>query len=140
MVDVALQYIAWGFHVLALHTAIRGRCDCYRPGCDSAGKHPRTKHGVLDATADTATARQWFTRWPFANLGIATSGLIVINVDPPGLSEWQELSRRLELRTTRTVRTGSGGIHVMYSAPAGVTVGNCSGRLPPGIDVRGKRL
>ena len=44
-----------------------------RPDCDrAAGKHPRSAHGVRDASVDEAVVRAWWARWPDANLGLAT--------------------------------------------------------------------
>jgi hypothetical protein len=51
------------------------------------GKHPLTRHGLHDATADPGVIRRWWTRWPQANVGIRTgaaSGLLVIDIDGPG--------------------------------------------------------
>jgi hypothetical protein len=35
-------------------------------------KPPLTAHGFIDATRDEAQIRQWWTRWPNANVAIAT--------------------------------------------------------------------
>src|SRR5258708_4431274 len=40
--------------------------------CRPRGKEPITKHGFKDATRDEAQIRKWWTRWPDANIGIAT--------------------------------------------------------------------
>src|SRR3954466_10845433 len=52
--------------------------------CAPGGKQPLTTHGFHDATADGATVREWWRRWPDANLGIPTgtpSGVDVVDVD-----------------------------------------------------------
>src|SRR6266700_2778202 len=78
--DAALTYAQkHGWAVLPIHTPRGGQCSCGNPTCTSVGKHPRTPHGVKDATTDEATIRDWWTRWPDANIGIATgadSGLV----------------------------------------------------------------
>ena len=83
--QAALSYARLGWAVLPLHTAINGLCSCGRANCSSPGKHPRTAHGVKDATTNEATIREWWQQRPDANIGIATgavSGLVVLDVDP----------------------------------------------------------
>ncbi len=78
------MYAAAGIAVLPLHTpAADGTCSCYLgPECDSAGKHPRLAHGVLDASADVRRVAAWWRRWPHANIGLATGGVLdVCDVD-----------------------------------------------------------
>ena len=73
LITEALQYGLRGWPVLALHTIKDGVCTCSkRTACGSPGKHPRTQHGVKDASTDTKIIADWWTRWPDANLGIAT--------------------------------------------------------------------
>ncbi len=52
--DAALAYARRGWPVLPVHSAEDGgRCTCEKGReCDSPGKHPRTRHGVKDATTD----------------------------------------------------------------------------------------
>ena len=69
--DAALSYARRGWAVIPLHTPIDGQCCCGSNSCPSAGKHPRTAHGVRDATTDEATIATWWKRWPDANVGIA---------------------------------------------------------------------
>src|SRR6516225_10610028 len=78
-------YISGGLHVLPLHTIQGGRCSCGEPNCRSPGKHPRTHHGVKDASNDPKQISAWWVQWPDANVGIATgavSTLVVIDIDP----------------------------------------------------------
>ena len=47
-------------------------------------KKPLTTNGFKDASKDRKQIQEWWTRWPDANIGIATgeiSGLIVIDLD-----------------------------------------------------------
>ncbi len=61
----ALQYAAKGWRVLPLHGVTASRtCTCGKSDCSSVGKHPRTAHGVKDATTDEAVIRSWWRRWP----------------------------------------------------------------------------
>ena len=68
-VDFAFCYARYGFAVFP---------------CKPRGKEPITKHGFKDASRDEAKIRNWWTRAPNANIGIATgtqSGLIVVDID-----------------------------------------------------------
>ncbi len=57
----ALDYAARGWPVFPLHNPrAGGGCSCRKADCNQIGKHPRTEHGVKDATTDTATIRGWW--------------------------------------------------------------------------------
>src|SRR5258708_4807964 len=85
----AQAYARKGWRVFPLHEIRPNQtCSCGRSPCSSAGKHPRTKNGVKDATTDSAQIAAWWERWPTATIGIATGiapgqsrGLFVIDVD-----------------------------------------------------------
>lgn len=140
MLRAALWYARSGIHVLPLHSiGDHGQCTCGKPDCKYTGKHPRTNKGVWDATTDPAQIRRWWRQWPNANIGISCgpSGLIILDLDEykrayagDGLLGDADLD-------TVTVITGGGGRHVWYRAPAGERLGNRTGNLPAGIDVRG---
>ena len=145
----ALAYAAGGWEVFPLYSANPGGCSCrHRSRCPHPGKHPLTRHGLLDATTDEATIRHWWRCWPSANVAVATgaiSGLVVIDVDPaPGgevsLAHLQDLMGSLP--ATLTAQTGGGGLHLYYRHPGGL-LRNTAGRLPgideplPGVDLRG---
>ncbi len=80
----ALEYASKGIPVFPLHTPTKdSSCSCGKPKCDSVGKHPRTKNGLKDATTDKKQIREWWGKWPNANIGIPTgsqSGFIVLAV------------------------------------------------------------
>lgn len=141
----ALQYAARSWHVLPLHDLASGSCSCGR-ACDSPGKHPRTEHGVKDATKDPAQIQAWLTQWPTMNVGIATgpSGLLVLDVDPKngGEASWNDVVKRHGdgIANSIRVRTGGGGGHVYYARPPANghgDLGNTAGKLGPGLDTRG---
>jgi hypothetical protein len=108
--------------------------------CQHPGKHPRgVKNWREESTTDAATIRQWWGKWPEANIGIDTgkSGLLVLDLD-----EYKDayagdslLSERDE--QTPTVLTGGGGQHLWYRLPPDKQWGNATGTLPAGIDIRG---
>ncbi len=92
----ALDYARRGWPVIPLHTLTADGCSCHHE-CSSVGKHPRTKHGLKDATTDKESIRSWWDEWPDANVGIvagAESGLVVLDVDPRHGGD--ESLRRLE--------------------------------------------
>jgi len=100
------------------------------------------QHGLLDATKDESLIKKWWTRWPDANVGIATgtvSGLIVLDVDLHPGCDGNETLKDLEAqngRLTGTVEsiTGGGGRHILFSHP-GCEVRNKTG-FAPGLDIR----
>lgn len=75
------------------------------------------------------------------NIGVVTgkaSGIVAIDIDPKhgGTKEAVDGLANSNI-TTRTHRTPSGGIHLIFRYPDGVDhIGNSVGRLAPGIDVR----
>lgn len=85
--------------------------------------------------------REWFGRWPDANIAIVTgriSGLVVLDVDPRhgGDDSLHELERTYGLLPdTVEAITGSGGRHVYFAYP-GRETRNVVG-LAPGLDLRG---
>lgn len=82
----ALDYAAHGWAVFPVHGLVEGHCGCGAADCASPGKHPLTRRGVKDASAEAGVVERWWRRWPQANVALATggaSGVIVIDVDPP---------------------------------------------------------
>ena len=74
----AQWYARRGWPVIALHTPIDGKCSCHKGAdCDSSGKHPQhhikdLPHGVHSASCNQHILERWWTRWPTANVGLAT--------------------------------------------------------------------
>lgn len=137
----ALEYASRGWAVLPLHSVVGGSCTCTKAGeCGSAGKHPRTKNGLKDATTDCEVIRRWWAKWPAANVGIITgraSGIVVLDLDEGGEEALAALCAQMgELSKTVEAMTGSGGRHLYFSAPE-VAVSNSARKLGPGLDVRG---
>jgi hypothetical protein len=136
--------IELGWRVFPLHSIIDGACSCGSAACTGTkpGKHPRTPRGCLDATADPAQIRAWWTQWPEANVGVATGGgLVVIDIDPRhgGEEGFDDVVERLgRLPDTVEAVTGSRGRHIYLRVPEGVEVRNSASALAPGVDVRGE--
>lgn len=107
----------------------------------SIQKKPLTKHGFKDATTDEQTIQQWWSKAPKSSIGIATgspSGLLVVDVDlpdgPDSLSKLEEEHRPLPV--TLEQRTGSGGRHLIFKNPVGVTIKNSAGKIGLNLDIR----
>lgn len=128
-VDDALRYARDGWRVLPVF-----------PG----EKRPRLKDWPTAATTDTEVIREWWTRMPDSNIGLACgreSGFFVLDIDPKNGGD-ESLAALVaehgELPYTFTVRTGSGGTHYYFAMPD-FEVTNSPGRLKgTGIDVRGE--
>ncbi len=139
----ALGYAARDWLVLPLHTSIDGRCSCGKADCSNIGKHPRTEHGLKDATRDESTIRQWWARYPDANIGVATgvdSNLVVVDVDPRhgGDDTLADLiAQHGPLPATVESLTGGGGRHILFAHPGnGQVIRNSIGEIGPGLDIR----
>ncbi len=137
----ALAYAKRGWRVIPVNWVKKdGTCSCANPRCDNVGKHPLTVHGVKDAAVADETIRAWWTKYPKANIGIATgaeSGIVVLDVDPRHHGKESMLALKNQfgrLPNGPRVDTGGGGIHIYFSHP-GTTLKNKVG-LFAGVDVR----
>lgn len=135
--DAALFYAELGWAVIPLHSIRDGRCTCGRSTCHSPGKHPRTAHGVHDATTDLDQIAAWWMEWPDANVGIVlgrVSGLVVIDVDERagGLTALADLAGLIP--ETLSARTGA-GMHWYFRTPEYPVR---TRQLAPGIELRGE--
>ena len=149
LLQTALAYAECGWGVFPVYEpgTSPSRCSC-GAGLDqtgqsqcSAAKHPRTRNGHRDASTDPKVIRVWWTRWPNANIGIATgtlSGLVVIDIDPRhgGGESWRDLVAELGLSDLDTpqVITGGGGMHYYFQYPSGHVPSRAN--IRPGVDVR----
>lgn len=136
MLDAAIAYVAWGWHVVPLHSWTGDVCTCGRERCSSPAKHPRSPHGLKDASADAAQVAEWWTRWPSANVGLLT-GVSFDVLDVDGDEGLQALEQTIPIDAPTcdgpSATTGR-GYHV-YVAPTGL--GNRA-RLLDHVDWRGK--
>lgn len=146
--DYALRYAALGWAVLPCHSIKDGTCSCGQANCTSPGKHPLVGKGSHDATTYKPTIEHWFTRWPDANIGIATgkkSGFFAVDVDIKhhlgkyGDESLDALEKEYgKLPETITAFTGSGGNHYLFLTPEFGEIPNSTGALAPSIDIRGE--
>lgn len=122
----ALTYASWGWHVFPC-----------RPGA----KTPATKHGFKEATRDPEKIKDWWWRWPRANVALATGRTFdVLDVDPDGAEWWRRMRIDYDGQPgplpdihglVGTPRPG--GFHVYVKATGD---GNMSGFVE-GVDYRG---
>lgn len=86
--------------------------------------------GYQTKRADEKTIRDWWSKYPSANIGIVTgeiSGIVVVDVEAGGSTK--------DLPTTITSKTGGGGFHFFYKHP-GKPVKNAV-RIREKTDIRG---
>jgi len=100
-------------------------------------------NGLSDATTNEIRIRAWWTKWPDANVGIATGSpadIIVVDMDNKrgvnGSGNLAALSSSLGgIPETLTATTGCGE-HLFFKHP-GALVRNNTSKLAHGVDVRG---
>src|SRR5436309_2777009 len=106
-------------------------------------KTPLTEHGCKDATNESNQIREWWKRWPGANIGLhcgEPSNLVVLDFDvkdgKPGLKTLSSLEREYSIQTL-TAKTPSGGIHLFFKYP-GAQLRNSVDSIKelPAMDVR----
>lgn len=138
--EAAMTYASHGWAVFPLHTPTETGCSCSQPTCGNAGKHPRTARGFKEATTSATTIRLWWTKWPEANIGIATgaaAGFVVLDVDPKNRGDESLVGlceQHGDLPSTIASITGSGGQHLLFADPGELR--NSSNKVGPGLDVR----
>jgi hypothetical protein len=143
----ALDHAARGWHVFPVWAPLDGACRCpLGDRCARAAKHPRTKSGFKDATADAARITAWWSRQPHDNIGVWTgaSGLVVLDIDGPDAHRtYGELLVSLGApgppwcTDGAAVATGrDGGMHLYFAAPPDVTLTTASPWADRGIDIR----
>jgi len=106
-----------------------------------ADKKPYIQSWQHKASADQATVKKWWKKWPEANIAIlmgAPSGLVAVDVDVKnGINGYESLATieaMFGAQSTRRTETPSGGAHLIYS---------CNKKLRTrtgildGIDIRG---
>ncbi len=109
--------------------------------CNSK-KRPMVGEGVNDATTNRSKIKEWWERWPNANIGMAAgqAGFLIIDVDPG--ADYDELRRRVEglPETKLKQRTPRGGEHLFYALGQGEIVPTSKGSDKSGlcqyVDVR----
>lgn len=105
-----------------------------RPGT----KEPFAGLGVYQATNHLDQIRVWWQRWPNANIGIHCGGSGILGLDADEYkTNYAGTPLTAAEQETVTGLSGNNGTHLYYAMPDGVRLGNATGKLPPGIDIRG---
>jgi len=137
----ALNYVAQGFPVFPCCWTTDGKCECGRghQGRD-IGKVPLTPHGLKDATLMMTRAREYWSRWPNANVAIAippTHFVLDVDIEHGGLESLGKLQEKYDaLPKTWLVTTGSGGQHYWYKTDTSIRNTTRLDGLS-GLDIRG---
>lgn len=119
--DAALAYAANGYRVFP---------------CAAGEKTPRIPGGHNSASDDPATLRQWWARWPDANIGLEASGLVVIDVDGIGNNWPEDPEKHADMMSVPKQVTPRGGFHIFYAKPAGKSYRLTASKLAPNVDTR----
>lgn len=132
ILDAALKYASMGLAVFPVNPR---------------NKHPYTPHGVLDAKKSLTVIREWWKRWPNANVAIAcgqaSGGLVVIDQDIDddkgidGINELDQWCRNHDVTIPDTWQaiTGRGGYHTYFHSGKSGTFKNAVSLLD-GVDIR----
>jgi hypothetical protein len=99
-----------------------------------------------ESTADPTKAARLFAEHPSYNaagVDCGKSGLVVVDLDRKngvdGLASWRDLVQQHEIdaRGALVDLTPTGGRHLYFTDPTGGAIHNSTGKLAPGVDVRG---
>ena len=110
--------------------------------CDS-NKRPVIANGFKGAATDPSRIKAAFERDGAEMIGVPTglaSGWVVVDVDIKNGAQgrvWLDENADA-LPPTRTHKTRSGGLHLIFQNPSGTEIRNSASRVAPGIDVRGE--
>jgi hypothetical protein len=121
MLEAALRYAELGYMVFP---------------CIPRQKSPLTPHGFQDATTDRPQIEAWWTKHPDANIGMPTTGLVVIDIDGPNNPWPGDPAWARDLASCPVSLTPRGGRHHIFRQPAGGTWKNTTGRIAPKVDTR----
>lgn len=144
LVNPMLLQASWfakaGYPVLPLYEPTAEACSCGDASCSRVGKHPRTSHGLDDATTKMKIIDNWWKRRPMANIGVATgikSGFFVLDIDgDEGRATLASMmADGAALPVDAKINTGRGE-HYWFRCEELHVRGR---RLGPGLDVRGER-
>jgi hypothetical protein len=117
------------------------------PVSSGSEKRPLNAHGVYSATTDVTVVERDFRRRPDALIAVPMgrrTGVFAIDIDasPPhahdGVAAWRSLEDAHGALLTRTHRTASGGLHLLFRWPPERPVGCRVKGLPRGIEVKGE--
>jgi len=133
--EAAVYYAGKGLRIFPVHYPVDGFCSCGGTANCERCKHPMTKHGFLDASSDLTQVKEWWTRWPDANIGCRMgNGVVALDVDKHKGGE-ETLGKYTPIGHTPEARTPKGGSHIWLAEPSDVELANAVERLE-GLDLR----
>lgn len=103
------------------------------------GKKPAEKWRDLGYREVDRLEREWPRDARGVGILTGPSGLVVLDLDvgePDGWESLRKLARGRPIPATFTIRTPSGGTHLIFKAPKGRELKTCSGQVAPHVDVR----
>jgi hypothetical protein len=138
MLDCALEYLQLGYSVFPVCSPAMRQHRHGTGACTSVGKRALVRWEPFQSRLPTAEeVREWWSRWPVANIGMATgqlSGVVVLDADSSDAKKLAMSAGGLD--KTPAVFTGKpGGMHFWLAWP-GHDVSNFA-RKRPGLDFRG---
>lgn len=141
LLAAALEYEGMGFSVIpAFGIGSNGQCSCRKADCKSPGKHAVLNWKAYQKNrATVAQIREWWTRWPEANVAIITgavSNLIVLDIDGP---DGEAAIAHYDIPATAVVTTGKGK-HLYFRHPGGDCrnfAAKAGKTILPSVDFRG---
>lgn len=156
LLNAAIHYAKSGYAVFPLHNLVDSgkklRCSCRNwLFCKKVAKHPRTRNGHNDATTDELMIREWWKKYPDANIGLLTgiqTGVLVLDIDIKTGGEYSLEIMQEDYKTvmndeyeylpaTLTAITGSGGRHLYFNYPSDLRIISCSASdIADGLDIR----
>jgi P4 family phage/plasmid primase-like protien len=132
MLEWALRYVRLGWPVFPL--GVRSKAPMISKA--DGGR------GCLDASLNEPLVREWWGKWPLANIGLATGhGWWALDIDvKKGGDETWDLIRRQHPALPDTIEqlTGTLGRHLLYLEPADFKITNTESLIGDGIDTRGR--
>jgi hypothetical protein len=122
LLTAALRYAEMGYRVFP---------------CWPGSKKPLTEHGFHDASTDTAQIEEWWGKHPRANIGIATEGMLVVDIDGANNPWPGDPERATDLAGAGAVaQTPRGGRHFLFRRLEGKAWKCSTGQFARGVDVR----
>src|ERR671911_134341 len=117
-----------GWPVLPSPQPVNGCGGWGAPHCAGPANHPRSRHGLRDASVEVDRIEQWWSIWPYANPAIRTgarpagAGVVVLDIDPAHGGDTSLADLRAvhgSVPVTLEVRTGGGGRPLYFAPPRG---------------------
>jgi hypothetical protein len=122
LLEAALRYANLGYAVFP---------------CVAGGSQPLTERGFLDASTDEETITTWWEKYPKANIGLPTNGMIVVDIDGKGNAWPEDWQHAEDLTRGAMSETPRGGSHHFFRQPDGCEWRNTQSAIASRVDTRG---